>query len=142
MSENLEILEDILDTLKIEQRKIQTLFNQNMFQIEEINSYLNELLTKEDDDFKVFSPRDVESIHKEQMEADEIKKKSYEKENEVYQEKLDFLEKLIDKLNLVIHNLLVEERTVKEENVLNDKSEVETEKNDEIQVFDKEHVAH
>ena len=60
MKENIQVLEEVLDVLEEEKRKFYNLIRQNNFRIEEINSYLKELSKKEDEDFKVFSPRNVE----------------------------------------------------------------------------------
>ena len=96
-----------MDVLEEEKRKFYNLIRQNNFRIEEINSYLKELSKKEDEDFKVFSPRNVENIHREQIEADTSEMKKYEEENAVYNKKIEALKVLIDKVNIVISNLHV-----------------------------------
>lgn len=107
MKENIQVLEEVLDVLEEEKRKFYNLIRQNNFRIEEINSYLKELSKKEDEDFKVFSPRNVENIHREQIEADTSKMKKYEEENAVYNKKIEALKVLIDKVDIVISNLHV-----------------------------------
>ena len=125
MRENIEVLEEVLDVLEEEKRKVYNLVNQNEFRIEEINSYLRELSKKEDEDFKVFSPRNAENIHREQIEADTSEKKKYEEENAAYHKKIDALKVLIDKVNIVIGNLHVFEEkkevaAVENENIVED----------------------
>ena len=107
MKENIQVLEEVLDVLEEEKRKFYNLIRQNDFRIEEINSYLKELSKKEDEDFKVFSPRNVENIHREQIEADTSEMKKYEEENAVYNKKIEALKVLIDKVDIVISNLHV-----------------------------------
>ena len=107
MKENIQVLEEVLDVLEEEKRKFYNLIRQNNFRIEEINSYLKELSKKEDEDFKVFSPRNVENIHREQIEADTSEMKKYEEENAVYNKKIEALKVLIDKVDIVISNLHV-----------------------------------
>ncbi len=105
MNQNIEVLEEVLDVLEEEKRKLYNLVNQNEFRIEEINSYLREISKKEDEDFKVFSPRNAENIHREQIEEDTSEMKRYQDENAEYHKKIDALKALIDKVNIVIGNL-------------------------------------
>ena len=55
----------------------------------------------------MFSPRNVENIHREQIEADTSEMKKYEEENAVYNKKIEALKVLIDKVDIVIRNLHV-----------------------------------
>ena len=55
----------------------------------------------------MFSPRNVENIHREQIEADTSEMKKYEEENAVYNKKIEALKVLIDKVDIVISNLHV-----------------------------------
>ena len=115
-----------------ERKHFLDLVNQNEFRMEEINSYLRELSKSEDEDFKVFSPRNVENMHREQIEADVSEKKKYEEENKEYLKKISFLKKLIDKVNIVIANLQYEEEPdIPEEN-----------KNEDKDTLESDHIAH
>ena len=127
MNNNIEVLEEVLDVLEDERKHFLDLVNQNEFRMEEINSYLRELSKSEDEDFKVFSPRNVENMHREQIEADVSEKKKYEEENKEYLKKISFLKKLIDKVNIVIANLQYEEEPdIPEENKNEDKDTLES----------------
>ena len=117
MNNNIEVLEEVLDVLEDERKHFLDLVSQNEFRMEEIDSYLRELSKSEDEDFKVFSPRNVENMHREQIEADVSEKKKYEEENKEYLKKISFLKKLIDKVNIVIANLQFEkDQDIPEEN--------------------------
>lgn len=132
MNNNIEVLEEVLDVLEDERKHFLDLVNQNEFRMEEINSYLRELSKSEDEDFKVFSPRNVENMHREQIEADVSEKKKYEEENKEYLKKISFLKKLIDKVNIVIANLQYEEEPdIPEEN-----------KNEDKETLESNHIAH
>lgn len=132
MNNNIEVLEEVLDVLEDERKYFLDLVNQNEFRMEEINSYLRELSKSEDEDFKVFSPRNVENMHREQIEADVSEKKKYEEENKEYLKKISFLKKLIDKVNIVIANLQYEEEPdIPEEN-----------KNEDKDTLESDHIAH
>ena len=164
MNKNVEVLEKVLEVLEEEKRSFYALINQNDFRIEEINSYLKDLSKKEDEDFKVFSPRNVENTHREQIEADVYEKKKYEEENAEYQKKIDFLKSLIDRVNIVIENLqtdinfsgisekeevkIKEEREVSKESIIEEKEKnlrsvsfIELE-NKAITASEKQHIAH
>lgn len=109
MDKNIEVLEEVLDVLEEEKKKIYDLVDENDFKIERINSYLRELSKREQDDFKVFSPRSVENVQRERIASDTSEKEKYEAENVEFQKKIDFLKNLIDKVNVVIDNLRIEE---------------------------------
>lgn len=132
MNNNIEVLEEVLDVLEDERKHFLDLVNQNEFRMEEINSYLRELSKSEDEDFKVFSPRNVENMHREQIEADVSEKKKYEEENKEYLKKISFLKKLMDKVNIVIANLQFE----KDQDIL------EENKNEDKDTLESDHIAH
>lgn len=148
MDKNIEVLEEVLDVLEEEKRKFYDLVDQNDFRIEQINSYLRDLSKKEEDDFKVFSPRNAENIHREQIKEDTSEKEKYEAENVEYQKKIEFLKNLIDKVNAVIENLQIEAEKVKqqEEKSKEDGSEedesIHIDKSYDQNNMEREHIAH
>lgn len=133
MNKNIEVLQEVLDLLEEEKRKFYNLVDQNDFRIEEINSYLRELSKDEEDDFKVFSPRNAENRHREQIETDTVEKEKCEKENVEYKNKIEYLKLLSDKVYSVIHNL-------QSENESEDKADNEKEKPASIEDSDTESV--
>jgi len=98
-------LQEISDELYDEKKELQSLINQNLFQIEKINAYLKNLFEKEDTDFKVFSPRNIETIYSEQIEMNNKKKENLEAENIVYYKKLNILNRQLGKISEVINSL-------------------------------------
>lgn len=143
MDKNIEVLEEVFDVLEEEKRKIYDLYNENDFRIEQINSYLHELTKKEEDDFKVFSPRSAENTHKEQIAADISKKEDYEAENIEYQKKIGFLKNLIDKVNAVIENMQIEgeKAELQAEKIKNEESD-NKEACSNIEIENRKHIAH
>lgn len=143
MDKNIEVLEEVLDVLAEEKKQYYDLVNENDFKIEQINSYLRELSKKEEDDFKVFSPRSVNNIHREQIATDTSEKEKYEIENAEYQKKIEFLKNLMDKVNVVIKNLQMEKEKEKQP-----EDESKSEKTDDMDEHsstdhtDQEHIAH
>lgn len=157
MDKNIDVLQEVLDLLEEEKRKFYNLVDQNDFRIEEINSYLRELSKNDGDDFKVFSPRNAENKHREQIEADTVEKEKCEKENIEYKKKIEYLKLLSDKVYIVIHNLQIENESVnrisiEKENTIED-PEAENLKSEDMNADDKidmennisvenEHLAH
>lgn len=136
MYKNIEVLQEVLDLLEEEKRKFYNLVSQNDFKIEEINSYLRELSKNEEDDFKVFSPRNVESKHRDQIESDISEKKRFEEENVEYNKKIEALKLLISKVNVVIENIQTEnergEQEIGQNRKVVDKSNDETNRAESI----------
>lgn len=152
MNNNIEVLEEVLHVLDEERKKFLDLVSQNDFKIEKINSYLKELSNKEDEDFKVFSPRNVENVHKKQIEEDNIEKEKYERENVEYVKRMEALKALVDKLNIVIGNLQIEEENIEGMEMIEDKQLSITEDAEKIsekmengvkeEIKDNLHIAH
>lgn len=136
MYKNIEVLQEVLDLLEEEKRKFYNLVSQNDFKIEEINSYLRELSKNEEDDFKVFSPRNLENKHRDQIESDISEKKRFEEENVEYNKKIEALKLLISKVNVVIENIQTEnergEQEIGQNRKVVDKSNDETNRAESI----------
>lgn len=143
MDKNIEVLEEVLGVLEDEKKKFYNLVDENDFRIEQINSYLREICKKEEDNYKVFSPRSTENIHREQIEADISKKEKYEVENSEYQKKIEFLKGLLDKVNAVIESLIMEKEKAEQRG-----AEAESEKSNTIEKKsgtdneEQKHIAH
>ena len=80
MDGKITILEKLYDDFLEEKESVQSEIDDRKNKIEEINSYIHSIKDKEDSDFKVFSPRDVESIYKDSLEKNRRLKKEYEED--------------------------------------------------------------
>ncbi len=99
MSDNkVELLNEVIEELEESKKSVQRNLNRNLDRISEINVYLKSLLDKEDSDFKVFSPRNVESIYSEQITNCNSEKNSLELENREYYTKINKLNTMLDKM--------------------------------------------
>lgn len=136
MDKNIEVLQEVLDLLESEKRKFYDMVNQNDFRIEEIDSYLRELSKNEEDDFKIFSPRNAENRHRDQIEADTVEKEKCENENVEYKKKIEYLKLLSDKVNVVIQNLYIENESEEdsEENLSDEKNDKASDPNEKYTV--------
>ncbi len=88
---NYKKLSHLLQELEQEKREIEEKINDNLLKIKEFDIYTASILEKEDRDFKVFSPRDAESIHKEEFERIKREKLSCLAENERLHQRRDIL---------------------------------------------------
>ena len=63
-AENYLVLKNMLSELQQEYDEIVRHINDNSFKIQEADCFTNSVIEKEDPDFKIFSPRNAESVHK------------------------------------------------------------------------------
>lgn len=74
----------------------------NLSRINEIDEYLNFVYQQDDRDFKIFSPRDVDSIYKENLVNNKTEKYKLENDNRILYSKLNKLKSYIDCLKETI----------------------------------------
>lgn len=99
---NFIIISEVYRSLKEEQDNILQKVNQNLSRIEEIEKYLQSLLEKENTDYKVFSPRTVETIYKDQIDSCNSEKFDLEKENKIYYKQINKIGRYINDLENVL----------------------------------------
>lgn len=103
-SSNNVILKEIYNDLMDEKKSVQKLLDKNLSCIDEIDKYLDSLYGKENSEFKVFSPRSLEIVHKDNIENNKSKKRSAELENQSYYKRLNKLDKYLAGLGSVIQS--------------------------------------
>ena len=106
-------LNDLLQKMKKEKNSLQKQIEDNTMQIFEAHSYAQEILNREDEDFKVFSPRKIEDIYKEELEKFNVKQTDYENRNQSLIAKREELDSIISVLE-----------KVSEENTISDNTEI------------------
>lgn len=95
---NASSLKEMYDGFLDEAKKIEKKINENLTGISEIDEYLNSVYAHEDEDFKVFSPRNVDSIYKEDIDAHKEKKYELESSNRLLYSRLNRLHSYLDVL--------------------------------------------
>lgn len=100
--DKLSILEELLDESLQEKKGINDVIQKNLNRIAEIDSFINSIKNNEETDFKVFSPRSAESIHREELAKVEEEKKQLENSNDYYYRKLGKAESRIEKISSLI----------------------------------------
>lgn len=103
MAENSHLsIQEIYRNLLIEADELEKKVKDNLLRISEIDKYLSSILDKEEKDFKVFSPRNVESIYKDDIEIHNNEKKKLEADNKVMYTRLSRVHECLITLKEVI----------------------------------------
>lgn len=101
---NYEVIMDLIRELQQEYNDIQKLIDEYFLKIEEIDCYIQSFLEKEDEDYKIFSPRNAEEIHKVEIErANEEKINLQQELNQCYHDR-NLLKSKIEKLEKIMDN--------------------------------------
>lgn len=109
--EDNSILMDLYQQLSAEKSEVQEKLNMNLSRITEIEEYLKSIYEKEDSDFKVFSPRSVDVLYKENIDKNNTEKHSLEIENRSYYKRINRIDRYLESLSQVIQNLSDEENS-------------------------------
>lgn len=121
MSDNHYTIKDMYDSLKEEEEGLEVKIRSNLLRISEIDEYLDSLYKKEDEDYKVFSPWNVEHIHRESIENNKAEKYKLENDNKQLYSRLNrvrsFLHVLEDEV--INNNLSANSINIKNESNLN-----------------------
>ena len=88
----------VLQEMRQEQDALQKQIDENHVKIKEADYYIQSILEKEDKDFKVFSPRDAMSLHKEEIERIKTEQLSCKEQLTVLCDKYDRITSHIEKL--------------------------------------------
>jgi hypothetical protein len=94
-------LNRVLHELYKIKENLQSQIDENSIRIQEVQNYAKGILSKEDEDFKMFSPRKAENIYKDELEESRIKQADYEnQENQLLgkREKLNSLINVMQKI--------------------------------------------
>lgn len=102
--DNKNVLAEIKHQIYEEREEVQNLLNINLSKIEEIEKYLKSILDEENSDYRVFSPRSAEKIHKEEIDKNNTEKQKLELENQVFYKRLNQLDKYLNGLKSVIES--------------------------------------
>lgn len=103
------ILTDIKKDFIIEKKQLEKTIHNNLERIQQAKSNIQTLLDKEDIDYKVFSPRKMESQYQEEIDKRRAEKELCEKENQECYKKLNQINKYIEKLDEINKNEMVNE---------------------------------
>lgn len=96
------LLKDIHQNLIIEKNSIQSIVNSNLQEISKINFFLKSIYENEDANFKVFSPRNTDVIHADEISKNKSRLKELEADNRYHYSILNKIEKFIFNLERVL----------------------------------------
>lgn len=104
-------LNNIVEEQRRQLRTIEDEIQYNQLCMKEAESYVRSFIDSEPVDFKVFSPRNAENVHRNEIEKTNQEKESYEKKNQQLKKRQDFLRKQIKQLEKILeykkHNLTI-----------------------------------
>lgn len=103
-NDKLSVLRDLYDSLFREREQIDKRLNDNLNRIEEINVFLDSVKDDPESDFRVFSPRSSEVIHKDEIAKHEQEKSNIEKENHSHYTKMSKLNTQLENLKLLLED--------------------------------------
>ena len=104
MSENNNLsIHDMYDGFVNEAADLQKKININLLSIAEIDNYINSVYEKEGEDFRVFSPRSVDNLYKEDLDAHREKRNILETDNRYMYSRLNILNSYIESLKEVLY---------------------------------------
>lgn len=113
---NYVMLNGLYEELIQEKNSIEEEINRNTLKIEEADSYIDSFMEKEGSDYKIFSPRNVESIYKEEInQIREEKLLYYSRNQELHHDK----NILVSKINRIKSILKIEKIFSKNITVIN-----------------------
>lgn len=108
-NENYQILKDIYDELLYERGEIENQINNNLDEIKKSKLYLDSLFDKENTDYEVFSPRNIQNVYKSEIEEQKINRKNIEENNQFLYLKINTYDKKLNKLFFVLESIVKKE---------------------------------
>lgn len=116
---------NLLDRLHEEKDDIQKQISDNTLQIMEAQSYAKEILDREEEDFKVFSPRKIEDIYKDELAKSNVKQSDYENRNQALINRREKSDSILLVLENVWEEINLELSDVESENDESDENDIE-----------------
>lgn len=99
MTRKKTIIKEIYDDQLKEKAYLEKTLLDYSSKIKELNVFIESVIKSEDYDFKVFSPRDAESVHKESLKEKRREKQEYEEKYNILAKKLNDMDKKITGLD-------------------------------------------
>lgn len=132
-----------LDELLKQRAELQKTIHENEVQIHETQCFADEILNKDEEDFKVFSPRKHEDLYRNELDQSYGKKASIQKENDVLIAERDKLDSMIHLLEEIASDFLSDQQVNKsnDEDVdVQNHENKSTEENDEQSIVSDEMI--
>lgn len=97
--ETYEALESLLNRLSEQKEEIQLKIENNNLHIHEAECFVKKIMEKEEEDFRVFSPRKFTDLYRDELNKSEENKLFYQKENDSLTAKRDELDTILTIIN-------------------------------------------
>ena len=103
--DRLNVLKELYDNTFNTREEIQDMIQNNLNRLEEISVFLNSVEQSETVDYKVFSPRSVENIHRDKITEYKAEREKLQNSNNYYYEKLKVYEKQLTDIKQLIKTI-------------------------------------
>lgn len=105
MSQNdYAILCELLNEIRKEKEKVAVELQSNLSSIRAEEIYVQNFMNTESEDYKIFSPRNMELLYKEEIKKIESQKSDYEEKNKTLYHKKNILSSWVERIEKVIKN--------------------------------------
>lgn len=101
-SASYDIVLEMLNTLQTEQDDLQLTVNQNKSRVTELECYVQSFLDKEDSNFKIFSPRNAESVYKDEFQKSNAEINLLKNQNQECLHKIETIQSQINQLQRIL----------------------------------------
>ena len=98
------VLTGIVNELRLELSELENEIQYNLRCIKEADIYVNTIRNSDSEEYKIFSPRNSESVHKNEIEKTYQEKNEYIEKNEYYNSKKEILYKRIEQLENILNS--------------------------------------
>lgn len=109
-NDSYEIIQNMCEHFIAEKSDINKQVKDNENSIKEIDSYLKSIFDKEETDFKFFSPRNLESVYKEDITQKKNEKENFTIINQAHFKRLDEIDLQLNNLQKVMSDILILKR--------------------------------
>lgn len=109
-NDRLTVLKKVYDSTFIARDEIKDILQSNMNRLEEISVFLNSVEQSETIDYKVFSPRNAENIHKDKIAEFKEERDRLQSSNNYYNEKLEHYDKQLSDIKQLIKSVSDDEK--------------------------------
>lgn len=107
---SLTVLKELYDDAFHARDEIKDMLQSNLNRLEEISVFLNSVEQSETMDYKVFSPRSAENIHKDKIAEFKEEKAKLQNSNHYYYEKIEKYDKQLSDIKKLIKNISDDEK--------------------------------
>lgn len=105
-NQSIHLLKELLEEMRQELVEIDKILDTHNTLMQEDKEYLNSLMEKEPEEYRLFSPRSMADLHKEEIKEISFRRRQFSEENSILIDKRKILDKRIEKLEIILKNII------------------------------------